>query len=140
MQAGHGTCPKTQQTLTSTVLTPNYVLRSLIAQWCEANGIEPPKRPSDSQPSKSASAYSPAEQSKIESLLQKLTSVSPEDQRSAAGEIRLLAKRNADNRVAIAEAGAIPLLVGLLSVPDSRTQEHAVTALLNLSMRSSVIA
>ncbi|KAG4974027.1 hypothetical protein AAZX31_11G136500 [Glycine max] len=134
LQAGHGTCPKTQQTLTSTVLTPNYVLRSLIAQWCEANGIEPPKRPSDSQPSKSASAYSPAEQSKIESLLQKLTSVSPEDQRSAAGEIRLLAKRNADNRVAIAEAGAIPLLVGLLSVPDSRTQEHAVTALLNLSI------
>ncbi|TKY67344.1 U-box domain-containing protein 13 [Spatholobus suberectus] len=134
LQAGHGTCPKTRQTLTSTVLTPNYVLRSLIAQWCEANGIEPPKRPSSSQPSKSASAYSPAERSKIESLLQKLTSGSPEDQRSAAGEIRLLAKRNADNRVAIAEAGAIPLLVGLLSVPDSRTQEHAVTALLNLSI------
>ncbi|CAJ1933106.1 unnamed protein product [Sphenostylis stenocarpa] len=134
LQAGHGTCPKTQQTLTSTVLTPNYVLRSLIAQWCEANGIEPPKRHSSSQPSKSASAYSPAERSKIDSLLQKLTSGSPEDQRSAAGEIRLLAKRNADNRVAIAEAGAIPLLVGLLSVPDSRTQEHAVTALLNLSI------
>ncbi|XP_020214350.1 U-box domain-containing protein 13 [Cajanus cajan] len=134
LQAGHGTCPKTQQTLTSTVLTPNYVLRSLIAQWCEANGVEPPKRPSSSQPSKSSSAYSPAERSKIEGLLQKLTSGSPEDQRSAAGEIRLLAKRNADNRVAIAEAGAIPLLVGLLSVPDSRTQEHAVTALLNLSI------
>ncbi|KAK7312475.1 hypothetical protein VNO77_36363 [Canavalia gladiata] len=134
LQAGHGTCPKTQQTLTSTVLTPNYVLRSLIAQWCEANGIEPPKRPSSSQPSKSASSCSPAERSKIENLLQKLTSGSPEEQRSAAGEIRLLAKRNADNRVAIAEAGAIPLLVALLSVPDSRTQEHAVTALLNLSI------
>ncbi|KAL2328747.1 hypothetical protein Fmac_022174 [Flemingia macrophylla] len=137
LQAGHGTCPKTQQTLTSTVLTPNYVLRSLIAQWCEANGVEPPKRPSSSQPSKSSSAYSPAERIKIDSLLQKLTSGSPEDQRSAAGEIRLLAKRNADNRVAIAEAGAIPLLVGLLSVPDSRTQEHAVTALLNLSIYES---
>ncbi|XP_061373193.1 U-box domain-containing protein 13-like [Gastrolobium bilobum] len=134
LQAGHGTCPKTQQTLTSTVLTPNYVLRSLIAQWCETNGIEPPKRPSSSQPSKSASACSPAERSKFENLLQKLMSGSPEDQRSAAGEIRLLAKRNADNRVAIAEAGAIPLLVGLLSVPDSRTQENAVTALLNLSI------
>lgn len=134
LQAGHGTCPKTQQILTSTVLTPNYVLRSLIEQWCEANGMEPPKRPSNSEPSKSTSACSPAERSKIESLLQKLTSGSPEEQRSAAGEIRLLAKRNADNRVAIAEAGAIPLLVGLLSVPDSRTQEHAVTALLNLSI------
>ncbi|KAE8680464.1 U-box domain-containing protein 12 [Hibiscus syriacus] len=52
----------------------------------------------------------------------------------AAGEIRLLAKRNADNRVTIAEAGAIPLLVSLLSTTDSHTQEHAVTALLNLSI------
>ncbi|KAL5747847.1 hypothetical protein ACOSP7_024863 [Xanthoceras sorbifolium] len=134
LEAGHGTCPKTQQALTSTALTPNYALRSLIAQWCEANGIEPPKRPSSSQPSKTSSACSPAERTKIEILLRKLTSNSPEDQRSAAGEIRLLAKRNADNRVAIAEAGAIPLLVGLLSTPDSRIQEHAVTALLNLSI------
>lgn len=134
LEAGHGTCPKTQQTLTSTAVTPNYVLRSLIAQWCEANGIEPPKRPSSSRPSKTSSACSPAERTKIEILLCKLTSGNPEDQRCAAGEIRLLAKRNADNRVAIAEAGAIPLLVGLLSTHDSRTQEHAVTALLNLSI------
>lgn len=134
LEAGHGTCPKTQQSLSSTALTPNYALRSLIAQWCEANGIEPPKRPSNLRPSKTASACSPAERTKIETLLCKLTSSSPEDQRAAAGEIRLLAKRNADNRVAIAEAGAIPLLVGLLSTPDSRTQEHAVTALLNLSI------
>ncbi|KAK3023272.1 hypothetical protein RJ639_044243 [Escallonia herrerae] len=134
LEAGHGTCPKTQQTLANTTLTPNYVLRSLIAQWCEANGIEAPKRPSSSRPSKATSACSPADRAKIETLLCKLTSGNPEDQRSAAGEIRLLAKRNADNRVAIAEAGAIPLLVGLLSTPDSRTQEHAVTALLNLSI------
>ncbi|KAJ0021003.1 hypothetical protein Pint_32356 [Pistacia integerrima] len=134
LEAGHSTCPKTQQTLSSTALTPNYVLRSLIAQWCEANGIEPPKRPSSSRPSKTSSACSPAERTKIEILLRKLTSGNPEDQRSAAGEVRLLAKRNADNRVAIAEAGAIPLLVGLLSTPDSRTQEHAVTGLLNLSI------
>ncbi|XP_011089810.1 U-box domain-containing protein 13 [Sesamum indicum] len=134
LEAGHSTCPKTQQALTSTALTPNYVLRSLIAQWCEANGIEPPKRPGSSRATKTGSACSPAERTKIEALLYKLTSGNPEDQRSAAGEIRLLAKRNADNRVAIAEAGAIPLLVQLLSTPDSRTQEHAVTALLNLSI------
>ncbi|CAN1150432.1 U-box domain-containing protein 13 [Linum perenne] len=134
LEAGHATCPKTQQSLSSNTLTPNYVLRSLIAQWCEANGIEPPKRPSSSRSSKATSACTPAERTKIEVLLHKLTSGTPEDQRSAAGEIRLLAKRNADNRVAIAEAGAVPLLVGLLSTPDSRTQEHAVTALLNLSI------
>ncbi|KAK4358866.1 hypothetical protein RND71_021095 [Anisodus tanguticus] len=134
LEAGHSTCPKTQQALTSKALTPNYVLRSLISQWCEANGIEPPKRPGSSQPNKSASACTPAERSKIENLMRKLKSGSPEEARSAAGEIRLLAKRNADNRVAIAEAGAIPLLVHLLSTPDSRTQEHAVTALLNISI------
>ncbi|KAL6979203.1 U-box domain-containing protein 13 [Sarracenia purpurea var. burkii] len=133
LEAGHGTCPKTQQTLTSTVLTPNYVLRSLIAQWCEANGIELPQR-AGSRPNKTSLAFSSTERTKIEALLHKLTSTNPEDQRSAACEIRLLAKRNADNRVAIAEAGAIPLLVDLLSTPDSRTQEHAVTALLNLSI------
>ncbi|KAL3354323.1 hypothetical protein AABB24_018794 [Solanum stoloniferum] len=134
LEAGHSTCPKTQQALTSKSLTPNYVLRSLIAQWCETNGIEPPKRPGSSPPKKSASACTPAEHSMIENLLRKLKSGSPEEARSAAGEIRLLAKRNTDNRVAIAEAGAIPLLVHLLSTPDSRTQEHAVTALLNLSI------
>ncbi|KAH9609768.1 hypothetical protein KSS87_012758 [Heliosperma pusillum] len=134
IKSGHNTCPKTQQTLLNSSLTPNYVLRSLISQWCEANGVEPPKRPGLSPPSKHTSASSATEHSKIEELLRKLHSGNPEDQRSAAGEIRLLAKRNADNRVAIAEAGAIPLLVHLLSIPDSRTQEHAVTALLNLSI------
>ncbi|CAM8958503.1 unnamed protein product [Rhodiola kirilowii] len=134
LEAGHGTCPKTQQPLANTTLTPNYVLRSLIAQWCEANGIEAPKRPGIPRLSKITSTSTPAERTKIESLLLKLASTNPEDQRSAAGEIRLLAKRNADNRIAIAEAGAIPLLVDLLAVPDSRIQEHAVTALLNLSI------
>ncbi|KAF5797127.1 putative U box domain, armadillo-like helical, Zinc finger, RING/FYVE/PHD-type [Helianthus annuus] len=129
LEAGHKTCPKTQQNLTSTVLIPNYVLRSLIAQWCEANGIDPPQRAG-----RPTSACTPAERSLINVLLTKLKSVSPDDQRTAAGEIRLLAKRNADNRVAIAEAGAIPLLTHLLTAPDSRTQEHAVTALLNLSI------
>ncbi|KAF8053514.1 hypothetical protein N665_1408s0006 [Sinapis alba] len=134
LEAGHSTCPKTQQALTSTTLTPNYVLRSLIAQWCEANDIEPPKPPSSFRPSKVSSLSSPAEANKIEDLMWRLAYGNPEDQRSAAGEIRLLAKRNADNRVAIAEAGAIPLLVGLLATPDSRIQEHSVTALLNLSI------
>uniref|UniRef100_A0A1D1XU08 RING-type E3 ubiquitin transferase n=1 Tax=Anthurium amnicola TaxID=1678845 RepID=A0A1D1XU08_9ARAE len=131
LEAGHDTCPKTQQTLSHKSLTPNYVLRSLIAQWCEANGIEPPKRHVNSQPSKSSSSN---EHQKIDGLIHKLYSHKPEDQRSAAGELRLLAKRNADNRVCIAEAGAIPLLVNLLPSLDPRTEEHAVTALLNLSI------
>lgn len=73
----------------------------------------------------------------IDALLGKLLNGNPDEQRAAAGELRLLAKRNADNRVCIAEAGAIPLLVELLASPDPRTQEHAVTALLNLSINES---
>ncbi|KAK1322170.1 Protein spotted leaf 11 [Acorus calamus] len=138
LDSGHNTCPKTQQTLSNTSLTPNYVLRSLICQWCMENGMDPPKRPGTSnshQPTKPTSACSPEERANIDALLRKLTSPISDDQRAAAKEIRLLAKRNADNRVCLAEAGAIPLLVSLLSFThDTSTQEHAVTALLNLSI------
>lgn len=72
--------------------------------------------------------------SKIETLLHKLSSSNPEDQQSPGGEIRHLARQSSGIRLAIAEAGAIPLLIPLLSVPDSVTKEHAVTALLNLSI------
>lgn len=44
LDAGHGTCPKTRQILSSPILIPNHVLYSLISNWCEANGLEPPKR------------------------------------------------------------------------------------------------
>ncbi|KAK7412723.1 hypothetical protein VNO78_04300 [Psophocarpus tetragonolobus] len=54
--------------------------------------------------------------------------------RSAAAKLRLLAKNRADNRVLIAECGAVPVLVPLLRCSDPWTQEHAVTALLNLSL------
>ncbi|KAK7343871.1 hypothetical protein VNO77_12958 [Canavalia gladiata] len=137
LDAGHKTCPKTQQTLLHTALTPNYVLKSLIALWCESNGVELPKKQGSCRTKKSGSSLSDCDRNAISALLDKLTSNDIEQQRAAAGELRLLAKRNADNRVCIAEAGAIPLLVDLLSSSDPRTQEHAVTALLNLSINES---
>lgn len=137
LDAGHKTCPKTQQTLLHTALTPNYVLKSLIALWCESNGIELPKKQGNCRNKKFGTSSSDCDRAAIGTLLQKLANGKSEQQRAAAGELRLLAKRNADNRVCIAEAGAIPLLVELLSSPDSRTQEHAVTALLNLSINEA---
>lgn len=137
LDAGHKTCPKTQQTLLHTALTPNYVLKSLIALWCESNGVELPKNQGTCRSKKSGSNISDCDRAAIVSLLGKLAHGGLEEQRAAAGELRLLAKRNADNRVCIAEAGAIPLLVELLSLSDSRTQEHAVTALLNLSINDN---
>ncbi|CAL9074171.1 unnamed protein product [Musa textilis] len=132
---GHKTCPKTQQCLSHTAVTPNFVLKSLIAQWCDANGIELPKKHGGHQDRKPVN-NSDISLDGINILLQKLANGNQEAQRAAAGELRLLAKRNADNRISIAEAGAIPLLKQLLSSPDPRTQEHAVTALLNLSINN----
>lgn len=137
LDAGHKTCPKTQQTLLHTALTPNYVLKSLIAFWCESNGVELPKKQGSCRNKRSGVGGSDCDRAAIDALLQKLANGNPEEKRAAAGELRLLAKRNADNRVCIAEAGAIPLLVELLCSPDSRTQEHAVTALLNLSINEA---
>ncbi|GAB2300999.1 hypothetical protein Dimus_035036 [Dionaea muscipula] len=54
--------------------------------------------------------------------------------RSAAAKLRMLAKNRSDNRLLIAESGAVPELVALLRCGDPWTQEHAVTALLNLSL------
>lgn len=137
LDAGHKTCPKTQQTLLHTALTPNYVLKSLIALWCENNGVELPKNQGACRSKKPGTCVSDCDRAAIDALLGKLANGNVEEQRAAAGELRLLAKRNADNRVCIAEAGAIPLLVELLSSTDPRTQEHAVTALLNLSINDS---
>lgn len=137
LDAGHKTCPKTQQTLLHTALTPNYVLKSLIALWCESNGIELPKRQGNCGDKKSGASGSDCDRAAINALIDKLANGNLDQQRAAAGELRLLAKRNSDNRVFIAEAGAVPLLVELLSSADSRTQEHAVTALLNLSIHEA---
>ncbi|KAJ1375515.1 Zinc finger, RING/FYVE/PHD-type [Sesbania bispinosa] len=57
-----------------------------------------------------------------------------EEQRKAVEKIRMLSKENPENRVLVADSGGIPPLVQLLSYPDSKIQEHAVTALLNLSI------
>lgn len=132
---GHRTCPKTRQVLAHTILTPNYVLRSLIAQWCEANGIEIPKKACVSGVGKPSGAdVMSKDRGAVDVLIEHLRSGQIDLQRAAAGELRSLAKQNNENRVCIAEAGAIPHLVSLLSTQDSRAQEHAVTALLNLSI------
>ncbi|XP_024401002.1 U-box domain-containing protein 13 isoform X1 [Physcomitrium patens] len=137
LDSGHKTCPKTGVLLTHLGLTPNYSLRSVIAQWCESVGMEVPNQVSSKPKPSKLLEYSSGERATVEHLLLKLRSGQADMQRAAAGELRLLAKRNVENRVCIAEAGAIPLLIGLLSTEDLKTQEHAVTALLNLSINDA---
>ncbi|KAK8952873.1 Protein spotted leaf 11 [Platanthera guangdongensis] len=130
IEDGHDTCPKTRLRLANRSLIPNIVLRSLISHWSETNGL--PKYPYVS--SKPASFCLSKEHEYVADLILKLSSHCLEKQRSAAAELRRLTKGSSINRRCVAAAGAVPLLVTLLSKSDLSTQVHAVTALLNISI------
>ncbi|XP_057477220.1 U-box domain-containing protein 11-like [Actinidia eriantha] len=136
IDCGNTTCPKTQQKLENLSLTPNYVLRSLITQWCAKHNIEQPMTVMNGRMKKSDGSFRDVtgDIAAIEALVRKLSSRSLEERRAAVSEIRSLSKRSTDNRILIAEAGAIPLLVSLLTADDGLTQENAVTSILNLSI------
>ncbi|KAJ4720104.1 RING-type E3 ubiquitin transferase [Melia azedarach] len=152
VNSGHHTCPKSGQRLIHMALIPNYALKSLVHQWCQDNNIplvdcaSSPSSDLDRNNSKrklcenaidhisATKAAVDAVKMTAEFLVGKLAMGSPEIQRQAAYELRLLAKTGMDNRRIIAEAGAIPFLVTLLNAQDPRIQENAVTALLNLSI------
>ncbi|KAK7300508.1 hypothetical protein RJT34_11353 [Clitoria ternatea] len=150
INSGHHTCPKSGQRLIHTALIPNYALKSLVQQWCYDNNV-PVNDPSTEGNNKKNSNKKSSKESAIdhisatkaaadaakmtaEFLVGKLATGSPDIQRQAAYELRLLAKTGMDNRRIIAEVGAIPFLVTLLGSQDSRIQEHAVTTLFNLSI------
>ncbi|KAI5077620.1 hypothetical protein GOP47_0007444 [Adiantum capillus-veneris] len=76
-------------------------------------------------------------QFKVQGLVRNLQSMSQDMQRNAATELRLLAKFNVENRIIIADSGAIPPLISLLHSTDPQIQENAVTALLNLSINNN---
>lgn len=73
----------------------------------------------------------------VKKLVEDLSSTSLDEVRNATGELRLLARHNMDNRIVIANCGAISLLIGLLRSTDEKVQENAVTALLNLSINDN---
>ncbi|CAM8950715.1 unnamed protein product [Rhodiola kirilowii] len=136
IDSGNTTCPKTRQNLENLTLTPNYVLRSLISQWCTLNNIEQPTVLSSRKIKRRDGTVCDVsgDFEAIQELVRTLSSRNVEEFRNAAAEVRSLSKRSTDNRILLAEAGAIPLLVHLLTVEDELTQENAVTSILNLSI------
>lgn len=78
--------------------------------------------------------------SHVEKLIKDLKSQSTELQIAAAAELRYLAKHNMDNRVIIGNCGAVAPLISLLHTDVKPIQEHAVTALLNLSINEKIKA
>ncbi|XP_027368518.1 U-box domain-containing protein 1-like [Abrus precatorius] len=146
INSGHHTCPKSGQRLIHTALIPNYALKSLVQQWCYDNNVpvnDPTSEGNNNNKKSNEDAIDHISANKAaadavkmtaEFLVGKLATGSADIQRQAAYELRLLAKTGMDNRRIIAEVGAIPFLVTLLGSHDSRIQEHAVTALFNLSI------
>ncbi|CAL2232483.1 unnamed protein product [Prunus armeniaca] len=136
IDCGNKTCPKTQQKLLYLTLTPNYVLRSLITRWCINNNIGHPTELTNGKIKKSDGSFRDisGDIATIQALVRQLSSRSTEERRAAATEIRSLSKRSTDNRILLAEAGAIPVLVNLITTEDGLTQENAVTSILNLSI------
>ncbi|CAI9269228.1 unnamed protein product [Lactuca saligna] len=105
---------------------------------CQQNLITSVRRYYDKESHKThkPSASTHAIRSMIESVVHKLKyCASPDEQLTTASEILLLAKGHDDNCVAIVKAGAIPMLSHLLTLPDTLAHEHALNAILNLSIR-----
>ncbi|OMO70067.1 Armadillo [Corchorus capsularis] len=139
LNAGNRTCPKTQQVLSHTFLTPNHLIREMILQWCKNQGIE---LPNPVQYGKE-DGVTEAERDQFFSLLEKL-SASLAEQKAAAKELRLLTKRMPSFRALFGESvDAIPQLLTPLSGNKSQSvvhpdlQEDVITTLLNLSIHDS---
>lgn len=135
LDAGNLTCPRTQQALPHSILTPNHLIRSMILDWCKNQGVESPS-PVNS-PDKEG--VTQGEQIHLNSLLEKISRPSILEQKKAAKELRLLTKRTPSFRVLIgATPDAIPQLLSLLSRSDlnchPEVQEDVVTTILNLSI------
>ncbi|KAM4089567.1 hypothetical protein ACB094_07G163000 [Castanea mollissima] len=130
LDSNHRTCPKTGQILLHLSLAPNVALKNLIRQWCEKNNIELPKKDPYIGPDGSSTELI----KEISFLVENLSSCQLDVQREAVLKIRMLSKESPDNRILIANCGGIPPLVQLLYHPNSKVQEHTVTALLNLSI------
>ncbi|XWS47175.1 hypothetical protein CRYUN_Cryun14cG0130800 [Craigia yunnanensis] len=138
LNTGNRTCPRTQQVLSHTVLTPNHLIREMISQWCKSQGIE---LPNPVQYGKEE-GVTEAERDHFFSLLEKLSAALPV-QKEAAKELRLLTKRMPSFRTLFGESvDAIPQLLTPLSGSKSQSvhpdlQEDVITTILNLSIHDS---
>ncbi|KAL1540968.1 U-box domain-containing protein 9 [Salvia divinorum] len=141
LKSGNRTCPRTQQVLSHTILTPNQLVRGMIVQWCEMHSIKLP----ESLEYTNEDGLTEGDKARFVSLLEKISSVSQSEQRVAAKEFRLLTKRTPSFRSFFGESlDAIPQLLSPLSQtkheegePHPNLQEDLITTLLNLSIHDS---
>ncbi|XP_008467149.2 U-box domain-containing protein 11 isoform X2 [Cucumis melo] len=133
---GNRICPKTQEQLQALILTPNFIMRKLIYEWCEEHNVKLEEGLTNGKLKKCRSSEDDCRRTPlpIKTLVRHLSFGSVQEQKIAVTEIRQLSKSSSEHRVEIAEAGAIPQLVNLLSSKDVITQENAISCILNLSL------
>ncbi|XP_074566198.1 U-box domain-containing protein 9 [Curcuma longa] len=136
--SGNRTCPQTQQVLSDTTLTPNHLVRSMIAQWCIEHGVT--LSPLDHE--QEGGLITRKQRNALRGILHKISLSSIPEQKQAVRELRLLTKRNGSFRALVGESpNAIPQLLSVISVPglncDLEVQEDTVTTILNLSIHES---
>ncbi|KAI3819471.1 hypothetical protein L1987_13309 [Smallanthus sonchifolius] len=139
LKAGNRICPKTQQVLSHTILTPNHLVRDMITQWCKNRGVQfpGPIQYSDQD------GLAEADRDQFLSLLKKMSSTQSE-QKEAARTLRSLTKRMPSFRALFGESlESIPQLLTPLCQTKSQTeihpdlQEDLITTLLNLSIHDN---
>ncbi|KAK2402561.1 plant U-box [Trifolium repens] len=129
----HKTCPQTQDVLSHSILSPNYLVHDMISRWCKEHGIELPMPIGDIDNGEVNEAH----KFRLRSLLHKL-SLSMLDQKEAARELRLLSKRMPSFRTLFGDSEVIqklltPFSPGMACI-DPELQEDLITAVLNLSI------
>ncbi|KAK1426921.1 hypothetical protein QVD17_15601 [Tagetes erecta] len=137
LKAGNRTCPKTQQVLSHTILTPNHLVRDMIAQWCNNHGayLSPLHYPDENR-------LTEPNHNHLLSHLKKLSSTSLFEQKEAAKTLRSLTKKNPSFRAFFGESSdAITELLTPLSRNKNETdpdlQEDLITTLLNISIHDN---
>ncbi|MQL75486.1 hypothetical protein Taro_007859 [Colocasia esculenta] len=142
LNAGHRTCPRTQQVLSHSILTPNQLVRRMVSEWCESHGVDLPPRDPLHDHDAADSAVTQGERVQLVCLLDKISFPSIAEQKQAARELRLLTKRMPSFRALLGETpDALPRLLGLLSSAELHQhpdmQEDVVTTILNISIHDS---
>ncbi|AES96202.1 putative aminoacyltransferase, E1 ubiquitin-activating enzyme [Medicago truncatula] len=137
-RSGNSTCPKTGKSLGSIELVPNLVLRRLIQQYCNVNGIpfaDSSRRSRDiTRTVEPGSVAAEGAMTLLAGFLcRSLDNGNVEQKNHAAFEVRVLTKTSIFSRSCFVESGLVPLLLLLLASSDSSAQENAIAALLNLS-------
>lgn len=132
----HRICPQTQQVLSHSILTPNYLVHDMISKWCKEHGVDLQRPVGDIDDGEVTDAH----RYRLCSLLRKL-SLSLLDQKEAARELRQLSKRMPSFRTLFGEPEVIqqllsPLSAGTASV-DPELHEDLITTVLNLSINDN---